>query len=230
MAAEVIAIIPARGGSTRIPGKNIKEFNGRPILEWPILACSELPGISQIVISTDDPQIAEIALSAGASHRVERPAELASDTAGTAPVIRHALADLAVDDETLVLCIYATATVTPAVVSEAIELSRRNPDEFVVTVGRHRSPSERALVARDDLMALASMEHLYTRTQDLPHRYFDAGKLYLARAALWRARDTMMEVPFVPLHLPEWATVDIDEPEDWPIAEALHRVFVLEAL
>jgi len=77
-------------------------------------------------------------------------------------------------------------------------------------------------------MSLSSTEHMLTRTQDLPQRYFDAGKLYIARVSVWKARATMMEAPFVPFYLPDWATVDVDEPDDWAVAEALHRVFVLE--
>jgi CMP-N-acetylneuraminic acid synthetase len=135
-----------------------------------------------------------------------------------------------VDDDTLVMCLYPTATLTPHLVSEALELAREHPDKFVVSVGRHRSPHERSLQRLEgDLMSLASPDHLLTRTQDLPQRYFDAGKLYVARASVWKARKTMMEKPFVPFHLPDWAAVDIDEPDDWPVAEALHRVFVLES-
>ena len=229
MSVEVVAIIPARGGSSRIPGKNAKEFNGRPIITWPLEACSQAASISQTIVSTDDEKIARIARNAGATSVIDRPAALATDTAGTAPVIRHAIDDLDVDDDAVVICLYPTATLTAAIVDEALDISRQHPDMFVVTVGRHRSPHERSLETRvGNLMSLSSMEHLLTRTQDLPQRYFDAGKLYVAQASVWKARDTMMEVPFVPFHLPDWAAVDIDEPEDWAIAEALHRVFVLE--
>jgi len=128
------------------------------------------------------------------------------------------------------MCLYPTATLTPHLVSEALELAREHPDKFVVSVGRHRSPHERSLQRLEgDLMSLVLPDHLLTRTQDLPQRYFDAGKLYVARASVWKARDTMMEKPFVPFYLPDWAAVDIDEPDDWPVAEALHRVFVLES-
>ena len=229
MSADVVAIIPARGGSSRIPGKNSKEFNGRPIITWPLEACGRVVAISQTIVSTDDEVIARIALEAGATSVIDRPAELATHTAGTAPVIRHAIEELGLSDDTVVMCLYPTATLTAALVEEALELSLRHPDMFVITVGRHRSPQERSLQPRDGgLMSLSSTDHLLTRTQDLPQRYFDAGKLYVAKASVWKARETMMEVPFVPFHLPDWAAVDIDEPEDWAIAEALHRVFVLE--
>jgi len=230
MSADVVAIIPARGGSTRIPRKNSRDFNGRPMIAWPLEACNAIDAISHRVVSTDDEELARIARDSGATLVIDRPAELATNTAGTAPVIKHAIDELDVDDDTLVMCLYPTATLTPHLVSEVLELAREHPDKFVVSVGRHRSPHERSLQRLEgDLMSLASTDHLLTRTQDLPQRYFDAGKLYVARASVWKARETMMDKPFVPFYLPDWAAVDIDEPDDWPIAEALHRVFVLES-
>ena len=230
MSADVVAIIPARGGSTRIPRKNSRDFNGRPMISWPLEVCEALDTISHRVVSTDDDELARLARDSGATLVIDRPAELATNTAGTAPVIKHAIDELDVDDDTLVMCLYPTATLTPHLVSEALELAREHPDKFVVSVGRHRSPHERSLERLEgDLMSLASTDHLLTRTQDLPQRYFDAGKLYVARASVWKARETMMDKPFVPFYLPDWAAVDIDEPDDWPIAEALHRVFVLES-
>ncbi|MDA9786659.1 acylneuraminate cytidylyltransferase family protein [Pontimonas sp.] len=230
MSSDVIAIIPARGGSSRIPRKNAKDFNGRPMIGWPIETCTVVDQISHTVVSTDDDELARIALDAGATSVIVRPAELATDTAGTAPVIQHAIDELGVDSDTLVMCIYPTAALTPALVEEAVDLARHHPDTFVITVGRHRSPHERSLQLEEDaLMSLASKNHLLTRTQDLPQRYFDAGKLYVARAGAWKARETMMEAPFVPFYLPDWAAVDIDEPDDWAVAEALHRVFVVES-
>ena len=230
MSADVVAIIPARGGSTRIPRKNAKDFNGRPMIAWPLEACRAIDTISHRVVSTDDEELARIARDSGATTVIDRPAELATDTAGTAPVIKHAIEELGTDDDTLVMCLYPTATLTPHLVSEALELAREHPDKFVVSVGRHRSPHERSLERLEgDLMSLASTDHLLTRTQDLPQRYFDAGKLYVARVSVWKARETMMEKPFVPFCLPDWAAVDIDEPDDWAVAEALHRVFVLES-
>ena len=229
MSASTVVVIPARGGSVRIPRKNIGLFNGRPVISWAIDSCQHDSTIDVVAVSTDDEEIAEVSLSSGAS-TIKRPADLASHEAGTAPVIKHAIDDLGVDDDTLVMCLYPTATLTPHLVSEALELAREHPDTFVVSVGRHRSPHERSLQRLEgDLMSLASPDHLLTRTQDLPQRYFDAGKLYVARASVWKARETMMEKPFVPFHLPDWAAVDIDEPDDWPVAEALHRVFVLES-
>ena len=229
--ADVVAVIPARGGSTRVPRKNVKIFNGKPIIEWPIGSARASGLVSRVVVSTDDAEISDVARHAGAEVPFERPSELATHNAGTAPVIQHAIRELGLASDAVVICLYPTATVTSAMIDEALGLSRAHPDHFVVSVGRHRSPVERSLMSSDDgLMALAERANLFTRTQDLPQRYFDAGKIYAATASVWLSHETMMDSVFVPLHLPEWATVDIDEPEDWPIAEALHRVFVLESL
>lgn len=231
MASGVIAIIPARGGSTRIPRKNVKIFNGRPMIEWPIASCRDIAGVSEVVVTTDDPEIAQIATGAGATRVLDRPTDLATHTAGTAPVINHVIDTLALSDDSLVMGVYPTAPLPSQLIEEVIAVAAENPERFVVTVGRHRSPMERSLQLGDDgLMAMASREHLHTRTQDLPQRFFDAGKLYIAPASLWREWDTMMAAPFIPFFLPEWAVVDLDEPDDWTIAEALHRQFVLEGL
>ena len=230
MTLHAVSIIPARGGSIRIPRKNVKLFNGRPVISWAIESCLWNTSLDLVAVSTDDAEIAEAARVSGVTSIIDRPAELASDIAGTAPVIKHAIEELGLGDDTLVMCLYPTAALTSVLVHEAVDLARQHPDTFVVSVGRHRSPHERSLKRQEDnLMSLVSSDHLLTRTQDLPQRYFDAGKLYVAKASVWEARETMMEKPFVPFYLPDWAAVDLDEPEDWAVAEALHRVFVLES-
>lgn len=228
--ADVVAVIPARGGSKRINRKNARDFNGRPMISWPLDACKASGQISEVVVSTDDEELARIARDSGATRVIDRPAELATDIAGTAPVINHVIDEVGVAPDSLVICIYPTAPLTSVLVHKALDLARQHPDMFIVSVGRHRSPHERSLrLIEGDFMALASLDHLFTRTQDLPQRYFDAGKLYVARASVWKARETMLEKPFVPFYLPDWATVDIDEPDDWALAEALHKVFILDS-
>ncbi|MDA8777056.1 pseudaminic acid cytidylyltransferase [Pontimonas sp.] len=232
MSADVVAIIPARGGSKRIPGKNIKNFDGRPMISWPIVACLGSESISRVVVSTDSDDIARVARAHGAEVPFARPDELASDIAGTAPVIRHAIETLSIDSNQWVLCVYPTAAIDTSFLDEAINqaLSAHRLNRFTISVGRHRSPLERALEENSDsLFQLLNPDALLSRTQDLPQRYFDAGKFYLATAQTWSAHETMMAEPFEPFFLPDWATVDIDEPEDWAVAEALHRSFSLRA-
>jgi N-acylneuraminate cytidylyltransferase len=227
---QVVAVVPARGGSTRIPRKNILSFNGKPMITWPLSAAIQVGLFDHVVVSTDDDEIAAIARAAGAQVPFVRPSDLANEHAGTAPVIRHAISELGLADDDTVVCLYPTAAITPEILSDALSQAGASPQSFVISVGRHRSPSERSLESRaDGTMAVAHPEHLLSRTQDLPLRYFDAGKFYIAPASLWKSQETMMSEPFTPYFLPEWATVDIDEPGDWPLAEALHKAFVLDA-
>ena len=226
---EPVIIIPARGGSTRIVRKNVKIFNDAPMIHWPISAALACVPPEKVIVSTEDREIAEVASSAGASVPFIRPAELADDHAGTAPAIVHALDVLEIADDTAVMCLYPTAPVPSSTLAEALALAEEHPDEFIVSLGRHRAPHERSVVpGGEGRMVLADSTALFSRTQDLPQRYFDAGKFYVASAATWRSRTTMMAEPFVPFFLPDWATVDMDEPDDWPVAEALHRAFVME--
>jgi len=226
---ESLIIIPARGGSSRIVRKNVKLFNGAPMIHWPISAALACVSPDSVIVSTEDREIAEVAVSAGASVPFTRPAELADNHAGTAPVIGHALDALEIANDTAVMCLYPTAPIPSSILAEALALAPGHPDDFVVSLGRHRSPHERSIVpGGEGRMVLADSTALLSRTQDLPQRYFDAGKFYVASAATWRSRTTMMAEPFVPFFLPDWATVDMDEPDDWPVAEALHRAFVME--
>lgn len=199
------------------------------MIGWPVEALLESGEFYRVIVTTDDEEIAEVARGCGAEVPFMRPAELSDEKAGTAPVVRHALEELDVPDADLVMCVYPTAAVTADMLRAGLELSADAPGQFVVSAGRHRSPQERALVQTPaGLLELERPEFLLTRTQDLATRFFDAGKFYAASASLWRGQETMMSEPFVPYFLPDWAAVDIDEPGDWPIAEALHRVFVLE--
>ena len=228
MGAGVQVVIPARGGSTRIPGKNVLSFNGAPMIQWPIRAALEADCVDAVMVSTDSEEIAQVSKDSGAQVPFLRPTELANDTAGTAPVILYALTEQQVPDEQLVMCLYPTAPITSSLIDEAISLARKHPDDMVISVGRHRSPLERSLVAAEGgKMALENFSSLHSRTQDLPQRFFDAGKFYIATAKIWRERETMMAKPFIPMILPDWASVDMDEPDDWAVAEALHRAFVL---
>ena len=224
----ITAIIPARGGSTRVPRKNVKSFNGQAMVSWPIQAALASAFIDRVVVSTDDDEIAQVAIASGAEVPFTRSEELSSAHAGTAPVIVHAIDELGIADSDVVMCLYPTAPVPVFVLDEAIKVAMEHPEHFTISVGRHRSPLERALGALGDgFMAIESTRSLLARTQDLPQRFFDAGKFYVATAKIWRERETMMAKPFIPMILPDWASVDMDEPEDWAVAEALHRAFVL---
>ena len=223
-------IIPARGGSKRILRKNIKDFNGRPMISWPIMAALESDVFDQVLVSTDDEEIARVALESGAEVPFERPKDLATSHVGTAPVIVHAIEELGLADSEVVMCMYPTSPLPPGMLNEAVELSSQRSETFVISVGRYRAPIERAARFQDNgYMEVENKKFLHFMTQDMPDWFFDAGKFHLASAGCWRKNETMLSNAFFPFLLPDWASVDMDEPDDWPIAEALHRAFVLEA-
>lgn len=228
MAHKVVAVIPARSGSKRIPGKNTRDFNGRPMIAWPIVACQASESVARIIVSTDSPEIATIAREFGAETPFLRPEELSNDTAGTAPVIRHAIQTLGLDDEDWVLCVYPTAAIDTTFLNQAISQTSQPQiqERFLISVGRHQSPIERALVRNDEgTCEMIRPDALHSRTQSFSPTYFDAGKFYLAGVRTWMQHETMMAHPFVPFFLPEWAAVDVDEEGDWVIAETLHQKF-----
>jgi len=221
-----LAIIPARGGSKRIPRKNIRDFAGRPMIGYAIVAASESGVFDRIVVSTDDDEIAAIAKEQGAEVPFMRPPELSNDIAGTVPVIQHAMNALALVGPAAqqVCCIYPGVPLLQAsVLRDALQLLEEGGCDFVFPVLEFPSPVQRAL-ARDAEGRTRSMfpEHANTRTQDLPPAYHDAGQFYWGTAEAWHSgRSPHLGARTVVL--PSWAAVDIDTPDDWARAEALFR-------
>lgn len=221
-----LAVIPARGGSKRIPRKNLRPFAGRPMIGYAIEAARASGLFSRIVVSTDDAEIADVARALGAEVPFTRPAELADDHAPTVPVIGHALQALQVPDDLAVCCIYPGVPLLQAAdLQRARALLSDHRPEYVFPVAAYPSPVQRALLREADGRSRPMQpEHTQTRTQDLPAAYFDAGQFYWARAATWRA-GLSIHGHARTLVVPEWRTVDIDTPDDWTRAEALYRAF-----
>jgi len=221
-----IAIIPARGGSKRIPRKNIKAFHGRPMIAYSIQAALESGLFARVVVSTDDTEIAAVARSWGAEVPFLRPAELADDHAGTVEVIQHAVAALREQGENFAYacCLYATAPfVTPADLTRGLDALENHPDKaYAFTVTDYASPVQRALRLRPD----GGVESLYpefyeTRSQDLEPAFHDAGQFYWGRTGAW-AQGAPLHAPHsLPVRLPRHRVQDIDTPEDWQRAEIL---------
>lgn len=221
-----IAIIPARGGSKRVPRKNIKAFHGRPMIAYSIQAALESGLFTRVVVSTDDAEIAEVARSWGAEVPFLRPAELADDHAGTVEVIQHAVAALREqgEDFAYACCLYATAPfVTPADLARGLEILEGHPDKaYAFTVTDYASPVQRALRLRPD----GGVESLYpefyeTRSQDLEPAFHDAGQFYWGRTEAW-AQGAPLHAPHsLPIRLPRHRVQDIDTAEDWRRAEVM---------
>ena len=225
-----VAIIPARGGSKRIPRKNIKPFAGKPMIGYAIDAALESGQFDRVIVSTDDSEIAEIARERGAELPFMRPAELADDHTPTVPVIQHAIQ--ACNElgwgVAHACCIYpGVPFIQAADLATAFDLLEASgSEEYVFPVALFPSAIQRALRRTEDgKVAPFNPEHALTRTQDLEPGYYDAGQFYWGAAAAWLAGLTI-HAHGRAIILPEWRVVDIDTPEDWERAEQLYRAFM----
>jgi pseudaminic acid cytidylyltransferase len=218
-----VAIIPARGGSKRIPRKNIRQFCGRPMIAWSIESAVASGLFERIIVSTDDPEIAEIARNLGAEVPFERPAYLANDHAGTLPVIRHAV-DWLLNDGTPVThacCIYATAPFLRAEDLNKARIIMEDPAlHFVFSVTRFAFPIQRAFqLDADNSLSMFWPEYELSRSQDLTVAYHDAGQFYWGTADAWRTRERIYSSNCRGHEIPEERVQDIDNECDWRVAE-----------
>jgi len=219
-----IAIIPARGGSKRIPRKNIRLFCGRPMIYYSILAALESEQFSQVIVSTDDEEIRDIAESCGARVPFLRPKKLADDFAPTVPVIAHAIEtceEIGLDVN-YVACIYATA---PFIEAGDLRAARKvlgdNKVVYSFPVCEHASPVQRALLIDESNTASPMFpENELVRTQDFPAAYFDAGQFYWGHKSAWTNNSNIHRHAKI-ITIPKWRAVDIDDEDDWVRAEKL---------
>lgn len=218
-----IAIIPARGGSKRIPRKNLAPFDGVPMIVRSIRTALDSGLFDQVVVSTDDEEIAEVARVHGADVPFLRPADLADDFTGTAAVIVHALQQLPAFD--YACCVYATAPLLQArYLRQGYELLAQHPDKsFAFSVCNFGFPVQRALTL-DGQGALTALypEFRDTRSQDLPEAFQDAGQFYWGRTDAWLRGEVVYSPVSLPVILPRHLVQDIDTPEDWKRAEYLY--------
>lgn len=227
-----VCIIPARGGSKRIPRKNIKNFFGKPMLAYPIQTALESELFSKIIVSTDDPEIAEIAQKYGAEVPFIRPTDLADDFAGTAPVIKHALNFLAEAGETYtnVGFIYpCTPLISAEILQAAYSAWQTSKADGCMTVCEFPSAPQRGLI----INSANRIESLYpenrgTRTQDLPSTYYDAGQFYFAKVTAYLAGLAMHSNRTFPYILSRHLAQDIDTPADWQQTELMFKLTLLE--
>lgn len=227
-----LAIIPARGGSKRIPRKNIKPFGGKPMIAWSIAAALDSGCFDRVVVSTDDDEIAVVARQQGAEVPFVRPSELSDDHAGTIPVIRHAIEWFNERGEVpvQVCCIYATAPFVRAEdIRRGLDILTSAGSDYAFSVTSYPFPIQRAIrVTAQGRVEMFSPEHFNVRSQDLEQSYHDAGQFYWGRAAAWLAGKVIFGLHAAAVQLPRYRVQDIDTAEDWQMAEYLFRVFNLE--
>ncbi|RME27668.1 MAG: pseudaminic acid cytidylyltransferase [Candidatus Zixiibacteriota bacterium] len=224
-----LAIIPARGGSKRIPYKNIRSFRGKPMLAWPIEAARASGLFDHIVVSTDDTRVAEVARNAGAEVPFMRPAELSDDHTGTGAVARHAL-EWVIDHwerPDNVCLLYATAPfVTPNRLEEGYRRLQDSDAQIVFTATSFPFPIQRAIrLTPEGRAEMFQPEHLMTRSQDLEPAYHDAGQFYWARTEAILDGISAFSHHAIPMILPRHEVQDIDTEEDWRRAELMHAAW-----
>lgn len=219
-----IAVIPARGGSKRIPRKNIRLFAGRPMIAHAIAAARQSGLFEHVVVSTDDPEIADIARGEGAETPFVRPAELADDHTPTVPVIAHAIRACAALGwkADCVCCIYAgTPFIELADLSGSLALLEDSGADYCFPVTEYSSPIQRALVRDNEgRMSPFFPEFELVRTQDLKPTYHDAGQFYWGRTDAWLS-NPRIHSSGVGYPIPQWRVVDIDTEDDWARAQTL---------
>lgn len=222
-----VAIIPARGGSKRIPRKNIKEFCGKPMIAWSIDAALQSGCFSRVIVSTDDAEIAEVAKQAGADVPFMRPASLSDDHTGTTAVVRHAIEWLAEHEKKpdRVCCIYATAPfIIPEDIQRGLELLTTTGSSYAFSVTSYPFPIQRAIrITQQNRVEMFQPEQFNTRSQDLEEAYHDAGQFYWGTTDAWLAEKIIFGLDSVPVLLPRHRVQDIDTMEDWQRAELMFK-------
>ena len=220
-----VCIIPARGGSKRIPGKNIRPFFGRPMITWSIAAAQASGCFERIIVTTDDPDIARVARDAGAEVPFLRDPALSDDHANLTEVMQDAIRRLSPAPETMVCLVYATAPLLRAAdIADGLARLQASTADYAISVTSFPAPVERALVLRDGVLGMLDQSKLFVRSQDLQDAYHDAGQFCWGRAEAWLSDRRALRAPTLACILPRYRVQDIDTPEDWERAELIARV------
>ncbi len=224
-----LAMITARGGSKRIPRKNIKEFNGKPIMAYSIEAALKSGVFDEVMVSTDDDEIAEIAKKYGASVPFMRSEKTSNDFATTVDVIDEVISEYHKrgTDFDMFACIYPTAPfVTADRLKEAVDKLTDSDADSLIPVVRFSYPPQRAMEIHDGRLIFRQPENLSARSQDLTPHYHDAGQFYVVRTESFLNNHGIMVGDILPMELSELEVQDIDNEVDWKLAELKYRLLV----
>ena len=223
-----LAIIPARGGSKRIPRKNIKDFLGKPIIAYSIEAAISSSLFDEVMVSTDDEEIALIAKEYGANVPFKRSDKNADDYATTVDVIEEVLESYRQEGEVFddVCCIYPTAPfVTKDKLNKAFQLLVNNSYDTVMPVIPYSFPIQRSFALKGEKVQMKFPEHKNTRSQDLEKTYHDAGQFYFFRSDILSKKQGLWTKNVAGIKISDLEGQDIDNEEDWLLAELKFKLF-----
>ena len=223
-----ICIIPARGGSKRIPKKNIKLFHNKPMIAYSVDVAKQSGIFDKIIVSTDDTEIADIAKSYGADVPFMRPTNISDDFTGTAAVIAHAIDASQAFYKTefsAVCCLYATAPfVQQEYLIQGYELLKTYKTDFVIPVTSFPFPIQRAVKFEGNKIIPFSSDDMKKRSQDLTEAYHDAGQFYWGTHTAWRTKQDIWQHDIMPIMIPRYFVQDIDTLADWQQAEFMYDI------
>ncbi len=220
-----LCVIPARGGSKRIPRKNIRLFAGKPMIAYAIEAAQESELFEHILVSTDDGEIADIAQHWGAEVPFKRPPELADDHTPTAPVIVHAIQNIVTSEIKMdfVCCIYpAVPMINSADIRDSFLMMKKANACSCIPVAQFHSSPQRCLKLDEGRVRFMYPEFSMKRTQDIEPAYFDIGQFYWGTVDKWMSGTVAGGIGFV---IPNWRAIDIDDEDDWKRAEIFYTVY-----
>lgn len=224
-----LAIITARGGSKRIPRKNIKEFCGKPIIAYSIEAAIGSGIFDEVMVSTDDEEISKIALSYGAKVPFLRSQEQSGDYATTSDVLLEVLDEYEKKGQSFDIgcCIYPTAPfITSDKLKEAGIKFKESDADSLVPVVPFSYPPQRCFVIRENMLSFKYPEYLNTRSQDLEKEYHDAGQFYFFRTKNFKESGNLLLGKVLPMVIDEMEVQDIDNLTDWQIAELKYKLMI----
>lgn len=229
MKNKIYCVIPARSGSKRIPRKNIKNFCGTPMLVRAINIALESSVFNEVIVNTDDINIANIAKKAGANVPFLRPKELADDFSTSISVIKHFANNYNnLKDEDAICLLYAT---TPFLKTEDLQnaitiFNSYLGKKMIFAAKVFPHPIQRAFVInKSDEAKMLEPDNKFKRTQDLKDTFFDAGQFYISKSSDWKSKDLSLENG-IPMVMPKWSCIDIDNLEDWEYSEILYEVLI----
>ena len=224
---KTLAIITARGGSKRIPRKNIKDFNGKPIMAYSIEAAVGSGVFDKVMVSTEDEEIAEIGRRYGAEVPFYRSEQTAGDFATTTDVLNEVIVEYEKRGEKfdIIACIYPTAPfITSERLRNAVEMLKNSDADSLIPVVRFSFPPQRAMEIQDGLVVFRQPEYMNSRSQDLTPHYHDVGQFYVFRTDGFKKNQRIMAGKILPIELPETEVQDIDNPVDWQLAELKYKL------